>query len=567
MRLKSSYFFTLRENVKGEDSTSGNLLVRSGMIKKSSSGVYMMLPLGLRVMNKIEAIIREEMEAIDCAELSMPALISEEVYIHSGRRETFGNSMFSLKDRFDRPFVLGPTHEELFASAASMKIKSYKDLPFSLYQFQKKYRDEPRPRFGLIRVREFVMKDAYTFDLDLEGLDLAYSKMFQAYKNAFDRMEIDYAIVTADTGVMGGLLSEEFQALTDIGEDILVLEPNSGYASNIEVAKCIPQGKASEEEHLDKEKVHTPGAATIEEVANFFGETPAKFVKTLIYSLDGEPHALLVRGDHEVNEVKVQKLLGVNEVEMASPEVVLEVTGAEVGYAGPMGLKIPVILDQELELLANFIVGANEKDYHYKNVNLEDFEISQIADIRLIQEGDLCENGQGTVIFKRGIEIGNTFKLGDKYSKAMDLYYSDDENNLIPVMMGSYGIGPGRCMAALVEQKHNEHGILWPKHLAPLQVAVVIVNTKNDEQVRVADMLYEEIKKTGLDVCLDDRDERVGVKFNDMELVGVYARITVGRDIDKGLVELKLSDEGEKRLVPLGEILSLLKEIFEVRGC
>lgn len=564
MRLKSSYFFTLRENVKGEESTSGNLLVRAGLIKKSSSGIYMMLPLGLRVMNKIEAIIREEMNGIDSAELSMPALLPEEVYIDSGRRDTFGDSMFSLKDRYNRPFVLGPTHEELFASAASMKIKSYKDLPFSLYQFQKKYRDEPRPRFGLIRVREFVMKDAYTFDRDLEGLDLAYNKMFEAYKRAFDRMGIEYAIVRADTGVMGGLLSEEFQALTDIGEDILVLEPTSGYASNIEVAKCIPSGEPSKEEHLEKEKVHTPGAATIEEVAAFFNETPQKFVKTLIYSLDGNPYALMVRGDHEVNEVKVQKLLGVNEVEMASPEMVLETTGAEVGYAGPLGLNIPVIMDQEIELLSNFIVGANEKDYHFKNVNLEDFEVTQVADIRLIQEGDLCENGKGPVVFKRGIEIGNTFKLGDKYSIAMNLYYSDEENHLIPVMMGSYGIGLGRCMAALVEQNNNEHGILWPKHLAPIQVAVVIVNGKNEEQVRVAEEIYEKLQTTGLDVCLDDRDERVGVKFNDMELIGVYARITVGRDIDKGMVELKLSDEEEKRLVAIEEVHPLLCQLFEV---
>ncbi|NLY36064.1 MAG: proline--tRNA ligase, partial [Tissierellia bacterium] len=370
MRLKSSYFYTLREDVKGEESVSGNLLVRAGMIKKSSGGVYMMLPLGLRVINTIEQIIREEMQAVGSQEVSMPALIPEEVFIESGRRESFGKSMFSLQDRHDRPFVLGPTHEELFAAAASMKINSYKDMPFSLFQFQKKFRDEPRPRFGLIRVREFTMKDAYSFDRDLAGLDLAYSKMFEAYKKSFDRMEIDYAIVRADTGVMGGLLSEEFQALTDIGEDVLVLEPSSGYAANIEVAGCIPSDEPSREEHLSKEKVHTPGATTIDQVADFFKEDTKKFIKTLIYSLDGKPHALLVRGDHEVNEVKIQKLLDISEIEMASPELVMEVTQCEIGYAGPMGLSIPIIMDKEVELLANFIVGANEKDYHYKNVNL-----------------------------------------------------------------------------------------------------------------------------------------------------------------------------------------------------
>lgn len=562
MRLKSSFFYTLREDVKGEESVSGNLLVRSGMIKKSSGGVYMMLPLGLRVINKIEQIIREEMLAAGAQEVSMPALIPEEVYIDSGRRESFGKSMFTLKDRFDRPFVLGPTHEELFAAAASMKINSYKDMPFNLFQFQKKFRDEPRPRFGLIRVREFTMKDAYSFDRDLAGLDVAYNKMFEAYKKSFDRMGLRYAIVTADTGVMGGLLSEEFQALTDIGEDVLVLEPRSGYAANIEVAGCLLSGEPSTEAHLQKEKVHTPGAATIEEVAAFFNEATTKFVKTLIYSLDGQPHALLVRGDHEVNEVKIQKLLGIREMELASPEVVLDVTKAEVGYAGPMGLDIPVIMDQEVALLANFIVGANEKDYHYKNVNLEDFRVDRVADIRLIKEGDLCENAQGPVVFTHGIEIGNTFKLGDKYSKAMDLYYSDEKNQLIPVMMGSYGIGSGRCMAAIVEQNHNEKGILWPKHLAPIQVAVVVVNTKKQEQAEAGEALYRELLKTGLDVCIDDRDERIGVKFNDMELIGVYARITVGRDVEAGLVELKLADEEEKRLVPLGEVVSLIQGLF-----
>lgn len=563
MRLSSSFFYTLREDVRDEDSVSGNLLVRAGMIKKTSGGIYMMLPLGLRVKNKIEDIIRQEMIAAGSQEVRMPALIPEEVYIDSGRREGFGSSMFALRDRHSRPFVLGPTHEELFAAAAAMKVRSYKDLPLSLFQFQEKYRDEPRPRFGLIRVREFTMKDAYSFDRDLEGLDKSYQAMFDAYKRSFDRMGLDYAIVTADTGVMGGLLSEEFQALTDIGEDILVLEPTSGYASNIEVAGCILTGEPSDEEKLEKEKVHTPGAATIEEVADFFGEGPEKFVKTLIYSLDGQPHALMCRGDHEINEVKIQKLLGVNEIEMADPETVYEVTGADVGYAGPMDLKIPRIMDQEVSLMANFIVGANEKDYHYKNVNLEDFEVDQVADIRLIEEGDMCENGQGPVKFTRGIEIGNTFKLGDQYSKAMDLYYSDQTNKRIPVMMGSYGIGSGRCMAALVEQNHNEYGILWPKHLAPIQVAVVVVNVKNQEQLEAGEKLYNQLLKTGLDVALDDREERVGVKFNDMELVGVYARITVGRNVSDGMVELKLSDEEDKRLVALDELVPLIESIFE----
>ncbi len=563
MRLSRDYFFTLRDDVKNEDSDSGNLLVRAGMIKKTSSGIYMMLPLGLRVMNKIENIVREEMNAIHSLELSMPALIPEDVYIESGRRENFGKSMFSLKDRFDKPFVLGPTHEELFAAAGKMAIHSYKDLPISLYQFQTKYRDEPRPRFGLIRVREFVMKDAYTFDKDLEGLDTAYGKMFQAYKNIFDRLHLDYVIVRADTGVMGGLLSEEFQAISEIGEDILVVEESSGYASNLEVAKCLIEGEPSAEEALPYEIKDTPNAKTIEDVVNFLGEDVKKFVKTLIYRVDGKLYAVCVRGDHEVNENKVLKLLSANEIELAGEEEVVEATTAPVGFAGPVGIKVPVIMDQQISVMKNFIVGANQADKHLINVNLSDFEPLYTADVREIKEGDLCENGAGPVKFLRGIEVGNTFKLGDKYAKAMGLYYTDRNNQLIPVQMGSYGIGIARCMAALVEQNHNEKGILWPKELAPVQVAIVIINTKNKEQVEVAENLYRELsEQTNLDILLDDRDERAGVKFNDMELIGAYARITVGRGIKDGMVELKLADQEDKIDLPLAEVQSKIEEIF-----
>ncbi|MGB4609099.1 MAG: proline--tRNA ligase [Saccharofermentanales bacterium] len=563
MRLSRDYFFTLRDDVKNEDSISGNLLVRSGMIKKSSSGIYMMLPLGLRVMNKIENIVREEMNAIHSLELSMPAMISEEVYIESGRRETFGNSMFALKDRFNKPFVLGPTHEELFAAAAKMHIHSYKDMPISLYQFQTKFRDEPRPRFGLIRVREFVMKDAYTFDRDLAGLDAAYDKMFQAYKNIFDRLEIDYVIVRADTGVMGGLLSEEFQAVSEIGEDILVIEESSGYASNLEIAKCVVEDEISDEPELAYEVKDTPNARTIEEVVAFLNENIKKFVKTLIYKIDGKIFALCVRGDHEVNETKVLKLLGANEIEMASEDEVVAATKAPVGFAGPIGLEIPIIMDQELTVMKNFIVGANQVDQHFINVNLSDFTPTQIADIREIKEGDMCENGAGPVKFMRGIEVGNTFKLGDGYAKAMDLYYTDQNNKLIPVQMGSYGIGIARCMAAIVEQNHDEHGILWPKHLAPVQVAIVIINTKNAEQVEVAEKLYAELSaNTKLDILIDDRDERAGVKFNDMELIGAYARITVGRGIAGGKVELKIAGSDTSEDVAIEDISTRIREIF-----
>lgn len=563
MRLSRDYFFTLRDDVKDEDSTSGNLLVRSGMIKKSSAGIYMMLPLGLKVMNKIENIVREEMNAIHSLELSMPAMIPEEVYIDSGRRETFGSSMFALKDRFNKPFVLGPTHEELFAAAAKMHIHSYKDMPMSIYQFQTKFRDEPRPRFGLIRVREFVMKDSYTFDRDLEAMDSAYAKMFQAYKNIFDRLELDYVIVRADTGVMGGLLSEEFQAISEIGEDILVIEDSSGYASNLEVAKCVIEGTASTEQELEYEVKDTPNAKTIEEVVNFLNQDIKKFVKTLIYKIDGKIYALCVRGDHEVNETKVLKLLDANEIEMASEEEVIQATNAPVGFAGPIGLDIPIIMDQEITIMKNFIVGANQVDQHYINANLKDFKPQHTADIREIKEGDMCENGAGPVKFMRGIEVGNTFKLGDGYAKAMDLYYTDQNNKLIPVQMGSYGIGIARCMAAIVEQNNDENGILWPKHLAPVQVAIVIINTKNEDQVEIGEKLYQELsEQTDLDILIDDRDERAGVKFNDMELIGAYARITVGRGITDGKVELKIAGTDTSEDIEISEVKAKIEEIF-----
>lgn len=561
MRLSRDYFFTLREDVKDEDSNSGNLLVRAGMVKKSSSGVYMMLPAGLKVLRKIEAIVREEMNAIDSLEVAMPSLIPEDVYVASGRRETFGNGMFSLRDRFNKPFVLGPTHEELFAVAAQMHIRSYKNLPASLYQIKTKFRDEPRPRYGLIRVREFTMKDSYTFDVDLAGLDHAYQLMFDAYKRIFDRLCLNYVIVTADTGVMGGLLSEEFQALSPIGEDILVIEENSGYSSNLEVAACVLEGEMPDEESRPYQMVFTPESRTIEEVVDYLKRPASDFVKTLIYNIDGKLYALMVRGDHEVNETKVSKLLKANEIVLASPAEVEEATGAPIGFAGPVGVKVPVIMDQQLTVMKNFIVGANKADHHLIDVNLEDFK-AQVADIRKIKEGDLCENGQGRVVFRRGIEVGNTFKLGTKYSEAMNLYYLDEHNQQKPCYMGSYGIGIERCMAAIVEQYHDEKGILWPKHLAPYQVGIVVVNPHDEEQLAVGNKIYADLQKTGLDVLIDDRNERAGVKFNDMELIGVYARITIGRSLADGNVELKIQRQEDTTLIPCDQIVEEITKVF-----
>jgi prolyl-tRNA synthetase len=517
----------------------------------------MFMPFGYKVLNKIINIIREEMNNAGASEVLMPSLISEDVYINSGRRAGFGQSMFSLKDRFNKPYVLGPTHEELFLMAAKMKTKSYKDLPFNIYQFQTKFRDEPRPRFGLIRVREFIMKDAYSFDTNLEGLDLSYKKMFDAYKASFDRMKLNYAIVKADTGVMGGLLSEEFQAVTAIGEDILVMCEKCDFASNIEIAPVVGK-KSKPETKLSKELIHTPNAKTIEEVSKFLGKSSDQFVKTLIYKVDDQLVGVMVIGNDEVNETKVAKLFKANNVELASFEMVEKATGSKVGFAGPIGLKIPLVMDQQISTLTNFVVGANKTDYHYKNVNVTDFTPLHVADISKIKDGGVCPVCGGKIIFKKGIEIGNTFKLGTKYSISLGLEYLDASGKLQPVVMGSYGIGPGRCMAALVEQNHDDKGILWPMAIAPFSVAIALINNKVEEQVKVSEKIYAELLKHNIDVLFDDRNERAGVKFNDLDLIGIPVRITVGNGVANGQVEFKLRKEVEAKNVSIDAIVALV---------
>ncbi len=565
MKLKNSYFYTLREQVKDEDSTSGNLLVRSGMIKKNSSGIYMYLPLGFRVLKKIEDIIRQEMDAAGAQELLMPSLIPEEVYEQSGRRALIGSSMFALKDRFQKPFVLGPTHEELFLMAAASKIRSYKDLPFNLYQFQTKFRDEPRPRFGLIRVREFIMKDAYTFDADLEGLSVSYQKMYDAYVAAFDRMHLTYKIVQADTGVMGGLLSEEFQALSDIGEDVLVLCDQCDFASNLEVAPCLEDSNPSMEALKPLEKVHTPNVGKIKDLTDQYHFTLENMTKSMIYKIDNTYVLVMVRSDDDINEVKLQKLFSATQVELAENEKVVELTQAKLGFAGPIKTKLKVIADHRIKNMKNFVVGANESDYHYINANLErDFSVTQFADIRNIREEDICPQcNKGHIHFSKGIEIGNIFKLGDKYAKALGLNYLDQNNQLHPVIMGSYGIGPGRCMAAIAEQHHDDYGLVWPKEIAPYQVAIVIINTKIEQQNLIATQLYQDLKAAHIDVILDDRDERAGVKFNDMDLIGIPVRVTIGKTIENGEVEVKYRNEKDIHLVKTSDLVSFIQTALQ----
>ena len=562
MRLKGQYFYTIREDIKDEETISGNLLVRSGMVKKIGNGIYMYMPLGLRVFKNIEKIIREEMNKAGALELLMPNLLPEDVYIESGRRENFGHDMFSLKDRANRNLVLGPTHEEFFVEAAKMKVKSYKDLPFNIYQIGNKYRDEPRPRYGLIRVREFFMKDAYSFDCDSEGLDKSYKKMFDAYKNIFDRLEMNYRIVRADTGVMGGSLSEEFQAVTNIGEDILVT-CDCGYSSNIEVSSCV-LNKEKNERIKTRELVYTPNAKTIEEVSKFLREKPTKFVKTLIYKIDNEFYACLVSGDREVNENKLLKLLNAKEISLAEVNEVEEITNAKVGFAGPIGLNIKVIIDQDILYKYNFIVGANQTNYHFKNVNVQDFKYEIAADIKNVKEDDICPNCGRRLTFQRGIEVGNTFKLGTKYSSKLGLNYLDDKNELKPVYMGCYGIGLGRIMAALAEQNNDELGLVWPVSVAPFKVAIVIINNEDDKQKAIANALYNDLNRNNIDVLLDDRDERAGVKFNDMDLIGIPYRITIGKKINNDLVELYIRNTKEVYDIHVNDIMVKIKELLDL---
>ena len=562
MRLSKDFFYTLREDAKDEDSVSGNLLVKSGMIKKVSNGIYMNMPLGQRVSQKVIEIVRECMNEAGANELSMPHMLPMEYFEASGRANGFGSSMFKFQDRYGRPYALGPTHEEFFVYAAQSKIRSYRDLPFNLYQIGDKYRDELRPRLGLIRVREFIMKDAYSFDADEESMQESYQKMFDAYHKIYTKIGLQYCVVRADTGIMGGLLSEEFQSITDTGEDILVLCDNCDYASNIEVSKCISSSVKEDEEERNYHDVYTPNAGSIEDVTNYLNLPATKFVKTMIYKIDDKFYACMVSADREINEVKLGKLLQASEVTLASEEDVVRITGSKVGFAGPIGIDIPIIMDEEVANKKNFIVGANRSDYHFVDVNLKDFKADIIDDIKNVKEGDICPKCGGKIHFKKGVEVGNTFKLGTKYSEKLGLTYLDKENKQHPVQMGCYGIGIGRIIASVIEQNHDDKGIIWPMIIAPYKVAIVLIDKNNDIQSEMAEKLYSNLTASNIDTILDDRDERAGVKFNDMDLIGIPIRITIGKKAKDGEVELKLRDSDEIQTVKIDDVITEIKQII-----
>ncbi len=559
MKLKNAYFYTLREDVKDEDSDSGNLLVKAGYIKKTSAGIYMMLPLGLKVQNNIENIIRKHMNESGAQEVRMPGLIAASYYEDSGRLNGFGQDMFRLKDRSNKDMVLGPTHEELFAYAAKSKIRSYKDMPFNLYQFQTKYRDEPRARFGLVRVKEFVMKDAYTFDVDEKGLDIAYQKMFDAYKKSFDEMGINYRIVKANTGVMGGSLSEEFQAIAPLGEDTVVYCDDCSYSSNLEVSEVKIVPVDNKVERLAKQEVETLNCENIEKVAEFLNIDINNTVKALLMNVDGELVAFFINGSRELNESKVLKLLNAKEINFADDELINK-SNAVAGYCGPIDLNCKVVIDNEVLQMNNFVIGANKKGYHYINSNIEDIKYDLVGDIVNVKDGDLCPVCGKPLKFTKGIEIGNTFKLGTKYSKAMNLQYADETNQLQDVWMGSYGIGIGRTMAAIVEQNHDDKGIIWPENIAPYKAIILIMSSKDELQNQIANELYDELNSLGIETILDDRDERPGVKFNDSELIGIPYRITIGKKANEGIFEFKARNNDEVLELNKEEIINKLKK-------
>ncbi|MBI3248955.1 MAG: proline--tRNA ligase [Deltaproteobacteria bacterium] len=560
MRYRHSFIPTLRQDPAEAEVASHRLLMRAGMIRQVARGIYDFLPLGLRVVRKVEAIVREEMNRAGAQEILMPSVCPAELWQESGRWERYGKELLRIKDRHDREFCLGPTHEEVVTDIVRREIRSYRDLPLNLYQIQTKFRDEVRPRFGLMRGREFIMKDAYSFHVDFADCQREYQNMYAAYQRIFDRCGLTYRPVEADTGAIGGTLSHEFQVLADSGEDAIVSCTQCSYAANVEKAELAvssTQHSALSTRHL--EKVHTPDQRTIEEVATFLGEAPDRFVKTLIYVTDtGGVIAALVRGDHELSEAKLKNALGCQWVAMADEDTVVQATGAPIGFAGPLGVKATVIGDWALKGATGLVCGANERDYHLTGLDQgRDFSSVRFADLRQARAGDTCPRCQGGVFTAhRGIEVGQTFYLGTKYSKALNATYLDAQGQQYPLEMGCYGIGITRTVAAAIEQHHDDNGIIWPTPLAPATVAIVPVNW-NDPAIRqTAEDLYTKFLAAGTDVLLDDRDERPGVKFKDADLLGIPLRVTIGsKTLARGMVELKPRTQAQAEEVALDQIV------------
>jgi prolyl-tRNA synthetase len=572
MRLSKMHIRTLREVPSEAEIDSHILLLRAGMIRKLVSGVYGFMPLGWRSLRKIENIIRQEMDAAGGQEILMSAVQPAELWQESGRWFAYGPELWRLKDRNGRDFCLGPTHEEIFTDIVRSDVSSYRQLPLNLYQIQTKYRDEARPRFGLMRSREFIMKDSYSFDRDEAGLDKSYEDMYKAYERIFDRCGLTYRAVEADTGAIGGSNSHEFTALSDVGESEIAYCTECSMAATTERAKAV-DAAASVEDMLAMEEVHTPNTKTIEEVANFLGLTKDKTIKALLfvtYDNEGKENghvAAFIRGDRDLNMIKLINALGIPEhaIAFADENTMGAATGCVGGFTGPTGLHdCTIVVDSELLGQRNLCAGACKTDHHLLNVNYgRDYKGDIVTDIKLIQEGDPCPVCGNPVKIVRGIEVGQVFKLGTKYSLSMGAFYKDEEMKDRPIVMGCYGIGVTRTLAAIVEQHHDQNGIIWPMAIAPYQAIVTVVKTDEAEQMALGEELYHELARAGVEVLLDDRDERAGVKFKDADLIGIPLRITVGRGAVERLVEFKKRDCPDKEDMTADEALSRVKqEVF-----
>ncbi len=556
MRYSQYLLPTLKESPADAEIISHQLMTRTGMIRKVAAGIYSYMPFGLRSIRKVEQIVRDEMNRAGAIECLMPMANPAELWKESGRWEKYGKELLRFKDRKETEFCMGPTHEEVVTDIVRNTVNSYRQLPLNLYQIQTKFRDEIRPRFGLMRGREFIMKDAYSFDLEETDADTSYEKMYQAYRRIFERCGLKFSAVEADSGAIGGAFSHEFMVLAESGEDAIVSCGGCEYAANVEKAEVRVSAEAAAAPAQALAKVETPNQKSIEEVANFLKVPADKLVKTLIVQTDSdELVAVLLRGDRELNEIKLLNFLGCDWVVMAEEAEVVKATGAPTGFAGPVGLKLRIIADNEVRQMSDFVIGANEKDVHFTGANLErDFKVETFADLRQAVAGDPCPRCDGRLESWRGVEVGHVFKLGTKYSEAMGATVLDDQGHSRELIMGCYGIGIGRTVAASIEQNHDDNGIIWPMPIAPFQVLVVMLNPNDDAVRGAAESLYAELLELGVEVLLDDRDERPGAKFKDADLIGIPLRVTVGaRGLKQEQVELKARAGDEIEMLALTE--------------
>ncbi len=563
MRWKETFIPTLKELPAEAEITSHRLMLRAGLMRKLTSGVYTYLPLGIRAIKKVEAIVREEMDRAGGIELLLPILHPAELWRESGRWDHYGVELMRIKDRHGRNFALGPTHEEVITDLLRGEVRSYRDLPILLYQIQTKFRDEIRPRFGVIRAREFLMKDAYSFHPDESSLNQTYQRMYQAYSRIFTRCGLSFRPVEADSGAIGGDVTHEFMVLAQNGESEVFTCPGCSYAATQERAESRTS-KPVDEAPLARELVHTPGLKTVEEVSGFLGVEPKRLVKTILYRTDGGFVAALIRGDREINEIKLMRALGVEDLQMATPDEILRLTGAPLGFSGPVGLEgVGILADYSLQGSGNFVVGANREDHHLINVNCgRDFRVDGFFDLLLAQEGDSCARCGKPLSSGRGIEVGQIFKLGTKYSESMKAHFLDQKGQERPFVMGCYGIGITRTVAAVIEQHHDQDGIIWPLSVAPYQVLILPLNITHPPSKEAAERLYSQLGD--LEVLLDDREERAGVKFKDADLVGIPLRVTIGeRSLKEGKVEIKLRSEPTSISVSIEEASQKVRSLLE----